>query len=315
MADMTLMERYAQLTAAGRAFVTVTLVDAVGSTPQDAGSKMIVTPDGLDYGTVGGGRVEAKAIQLATAMLSDKRATQFVDWNLQADVGMTCGGRVRLFFESVHVAVWPIVIFGAGHITQALSRLLIALPCRVTCIDPRREWIERLPEPVMRVCDADPQSRVADLPGDAFVLCMTQGHMSDLPVLRQIYQLPHHFPFVGVIGSQSKATRLRRELVDAGIDSMRLDFHCPVGLPLGTNHPAEIAVSIAAQLLQVRDAQVPLERATFCAIEISPKSCQVPYPKIFGICGETSFVRRGPIVKAAGSVKLLNLCPAALISV
>lgn len=253
MADLTFIERYGQLAAEGRAFVLATLVDAVGSTPQDAGSKMIVTAEGLDFGTVGGGRVEAKAIALAQQMLSDERATQFVDWNLQTDVGMTCGGRVRLYFEAVHVAVWPIVIFGAGHVTQALARLLVSLPCRVTCIDPRREWIERLPEQVVQLCEADPQVRVAELPHDAFVLCMTQGHASDLPVLHQIYSLPRKFPFVGVIGSHAKAQRLRRELSDLGVDAAQLDFCCPVGLPLGTNHPAEIAVSIAAQLLQVRD--------------------------------------------------------------
>lgn len=262
----TYFERFAQLATSGREFVSVTLVDAVGSTPQDAGSKMIVTDQGLDQGTVGGGRVEAQAITLAQQMLSDKRATQFVDWNLQTDVGMTCGGRVRLYFEAVNVADWRIVIFGAGHVTQALARLLTTLPCRVTCIDPRAEWVEQLPPEITRRCEADPQSLVGELPGDAFVLCMTQGHASDLPVLRAIYSLERKFPLVGVIGSQAKAARLRRELIASGIGPERLDFHCPVGLPIGTNHPAEIALSITAQLVQVRDtlanAEIPDQAKT-----------------------------------------------------
>ena len=260
MSSTTHIQRYAELAAAGRPFVAVTLVDAHGSTPQDAGSKMVVTPTGLDHGTVGGGRVEAKAIDKALAMMRAGERTRFVDWNLKADVGMTCGGRVRLYFESVNVNVWPIVIFGAGHVTQALAKLLAELPCAVTCIDPRAEWLSRLPAEVATRCVETPADEVVSLPADAFVLCMTQGHRSDFPVLQKIFAAGRVFPFLGVIGSAAKAAVLRRELQDAGIAEEAIDFRCPVGLPLGSNHPAEIAVSIAAQLLQVRDQAVSAAR-------------------------------------------------------
>ena len=245
--------RCLEMTDAGTPFVLVTLVKAEGSTPQDAGAKMLVTAEGLAEGTVGGGRVEAKAIDEARQMLDEGVARQFRDWNLKADVGMTCGGRVKLFFESVGAAEWSVVVFGAGHVTQALARLLATLPCRVTCIDPRGEWLERLPPGVRAVQTDDPPAAVASLPADAFVLCMTRGHRSDLPVLEQIYQAEREFPFLGVIGSKAKAAVLRKELAAAGVPPERLTFHCPVGLPLGTNHPGEIAVSIAAQLLEARD--------------------------------------------------------------
>ncbi|MEM9915185.1 MAG: xanthine dehydrogenase accessory protein XdhC [Planctomycetota bacterium] len=251
------IQRYTELATADRPFVAVTLVDVHGSTPQDAGSKMIVTPDGLDHGTVGGGRIEAKAIDEALSLMKARGRTKFVDWNLKADVGMTCGGRVRLYFESVNVNVWPIVIFGAGHVTQALARLLESLPCAVTCIDPRAEWLAKLPESTATRCVEHPAEEVEKLPGDAFVLCMTQGHRSDFPVLQRIFELGRGFPFLGVIGSDAKAAVLRRELKDAGIAEEAIDFRCPVGLPIGSNHPAEIAVSIAAQLLEMRDAKQP----------------------------------------------------------
>ncbi|MEM7625035.1 MAG: xanthine dehydrogenase accessory protein XdhC [Planctomycetota bacterium] len=256
MFSPTHIQRYAELAAAGRPFVAVTMVDAHGSTPQDAGSKMIVTPDApgsLDHGTVGGGKIEAKAIDEALALMKSGGRTKFVDWSLKADVGMTCGGRVRLYFESVNVNVWPIVIFGAGHVTQALAKLLAGLPCTVTCIDPRAEWLSRLPDGVATVRTDDPPAEVERLPVGAFVLCMTQGHRSDFPVLQAIFAAGRKFPFLGVIGSDAKAAVLRRELKDAGIAADAIDFECPVGLPIGSNHPAEIAVSIAAQLLQVRD--------------------------------------------------------------
>lgn len=252
------IQRYIELAATGQPFVAVTLVDAHGSTPQDAGSKMIVTPSAagnLDHGTVGGGRVEAKAIGEALALMAERGRTRFVDWNLKADVGMTCGGRVRLYFESVNVNVWPIVIFGAGHVTQALAKLLDELPCAVTCIDPRAEWLSRLPDSVATRCVENAADEVERLPGEAFVLCMTQGHRSDFPVLQRVFELGRAFPFLGVIGSAAKAAVLRHELKDVGIADEAIDFRCPVGLPIGSNHPAEIAVSIAAQLLEVRDAK------------------------------------------------------------
>lgn len=247
--------RYTELKGLGEPFVAVTLVDAHGSTPSDAGSKMIVRAGGHDHGTVGGGKVEAKAIGLATQMLQSGDRTRFVDWSLKADVGMTCGGRVKLFFERVDDAAWRIVVFGAGHVTQALARLLIQLPCRLTCIDPRPDWLGKLPERVEAIQADAPQAAVPSLSEDAYVLCMTRGHSADRPVLEQIFKLGRRFPYLGVIGSDAKAATLQRELVSGGIDEEVIRFRCPVGLPIGTNHPAEIAVSIAAELLQVRDQQ------------------------------------------------------------
>ncbi|MGI9429203.1 MAG: xanthine dehydrogenase accessory protein XdhC [Bythopirellula sp.] len=252
MNQVDLLRRSTELAESATPFVLVTLVEATGSTPQDTGAKMIVTTAGLDAGTVGGGRVEAKAIDQALDMLRDRHPCQLHDWSLKADVGMTCGGRVKLFFECPGVSYWHIFIFGAGHVTQALARLLAALPCQVTCIDPRAEWLARLPGGILTREAADPAAEVESLPDDAYVLCMTRGHRSDLPVLQQIFQLRREFPFLGVIGSRAKAAVLRKELAEAGIPAEQASFHCPVGLTIGSNHPAEIAVSITAQLLEIR---------------------------------------------------------------
>lgn len=255
---------YQQLAALqddGKAVVLVVLVEALGSTPQDTGAKMLVTSSGLLTGTVGGGKVEARAIALAQEMLASGRAEpRLVNWTLKTDVGMTCGGSVKLYFEP-HPgggagADWPIWIFGAGHVVQALVPVLAPLDCALTVVDPRREWLDRLP----RVRNAryvpadDPAALVPAMPGNAFLLCLTKGHTSDRPVLQRALA-ERDFPFVGVIGSEAKATVLRQELVAAGIPAERAQqFHCPLGLSFGSNHPHEIALSIAAQLLTERDA-------------------------------------------------------------
>lgn len=248
-----LIYRSAELVNSSEPFVAVTLVEATGSTPAGTGAKMFVTAAGLDAGTVGGGRVEAKAIAIAQEMLAERAGCRSVDWSLKADVGMTCGGRVRLFFEPIGVATWPIVVFGAGHVTQALAELLVRLPCQLTCVDPRDDWLARLPPGVRRIEAADPPAEVARLPDDAMVLCMTRGHSSDLPVLEAIFKSDRTFPYLGAIGSRAKAAVLRKDLLAAGVAEERIVFHCPVGLPIGSNHPAEIAVSIVAQLLETRD--------------------------------------------------------------
>ena len=241
---------------AGGPFVVVTLIDVHGSTPADAGAKMVVDSSGRDFGTVGGGRIEAQAIAEAQSLIESGEQTRFADWSLKADVGMTCGGRVRMFFEAWNTSPWKIVVFGAGHVTQALANLLIALPCQLTCIDPRADWLAKLPSKVNAICMGDPKAHVAKLDDQTFVMCMTRGHKSDLPILKQIFTNDRNFAFLGVIGSRAKAAVLRKELIDAGCDENKIEFHCPIGLPIGSNHPAEIAVSIAAQLLSVRDAIV-----------------------------------------------------------
>ena len=91
------------------------------------------------------------------------------------------------------------------------------------------------------------------MPDQAFLLCLTKGHTSDRPVLQRALG-ERNFPYVGVIGSAAKAAVLRRELRSAGLSATQVRrFHCPVGLDFGSNHPHEIALSIAAQLLTERD--------------------------------------------------------------
>ncbi len=254
---------YEQLTALereGTAFVFVILTESLGSTPQDTGAKMLVTAAGLYTGTVGGGKVEAKAIAVAQEMLADATGTpQFLNWALKTDVGMTCGGSVKLYFEP-HAgggagAAWPIWIFGAGHVVQALVPVLAPLDCQLTVVDPRREWLDRLPRArnVRYLEAAEPADLVPTMPDHAFLLCLTKGHASDRPVLQRALA-ERDFPFVGVIGSDSKAKVLQKELVVSGLPAKRArEFHCPVGLPFGNNDPREIALSIAAQLLAERD--------------------------------------------------------------
>ena len=253
-----LIERLAEMSAAGDPFVLVTLVEAIGSTPQDAGTKMLVDASGLRFGTVGGGKVEQQAIATAQALLTDPAARDctLVEWNLKRDVGMTCGGTVKLLFEAYHVRPWRVVVFGAGHVGQAVVRCLLLLDCRVACIDSRQEWLDRLPDSpqLERVRLDEPADYVAQLRAGDHVACMTMGHATDRPILEAILRSGIELSSLGVIGSRAKREVLRRELEAAGIAAAAIErLRCPIGLPIGGNQPGEIAVSVAAEILHIRD--------------------------------------------------------------
>jgi xanthine dehydrogenase accessory factor len=152
--------------------------------------------------------------------------------------------------------VWRIFVFGAGHVAQSLVRCLLELECRVVCIDTREDWLARLPENRKLTT-----RRTDDLPAEAaavsetdFVVLLTMGHRTDRPILEAILQTGRRPVYLGVIGSEAKRKIMVRELVEAGVDlETAKEFRCPIGLPLGQNQPGEIAISVAAELIQVRD--------------------------------------------------------------
>jgi xanthine dehydrogenase accessory factor len=236
-------------------YVIVTLIDVKGSAPQDTGAKALITERGIQAGTVGGGKIEARAITFAQEILKNQEHTkpELKSWNLQTDIGMTCGGAVTLLFEHFYTQNFPIVIFGAGHVAQALTRTLANLNCQITCIDSRFEWVEKLPKGIKTICHPNPAELVSELNPQSFFISMTMGHAHDVPILQALSQHAPNCPYVGVIGSEVKGKKIKSELKENGVaGDFITKLRCPIGLPLGTNHVYEIAISITAELLQVR---------------------------------------------------------------
>ena len=205
------------LIEAGEPFVSAILVDSKGSTPRAQGGKILVTTSGLYSGTVGGGLIEAKSVNFAQDLLREAKPTEktkFVEWNLNKDVGMSCGGSVKIFFEIYNLNTWEIIIFGAGHVAQALIPVLMNLEAKLTCIDTRQEWLDKLPESakLTKICEENLPDAIENISEKAFVLVMTKGHRNDFFIVKQFLILREQF-FLGVIGSRSKAATLKRELL------------------------------------------------------------------------------------------------------
>ena len=236
--------------------VAVTLIDEAGHIPQDPGAKMIVTAEGRAWGTVGGGKVEARAVATALDLIAERTIKPRVaHWNLQTDLGMSCGGSATLLFEGHIADSWNIIVFGAGHIAQALIPILSTFACQLTVVDHRSEWTEQLRRNQrLRVVQSDDYIAevTAARPGTFYVIC-TRGHATDLPVLEAVLRRGDA-GYVGVVGSVTKGRSLRAGLLKAGLTEADCEkFQTPMGLAIGNNAPGEIAVSIAAKLLQVRD--------------------------------------------------------------
>lgn len=239
--------------------IIITLIDFKGSVPQVLGAKAHVDAEGLFQGSVGGGKLEAKAIDYALGLLknSESPVCQLVTWNLKQDLGMTCGGVVTLLFEIQRKSNWKIAVFGAGHVAQELVPMLAKLNCEVICIDSREHWLERLPhsENLTTKTVQNLQGYVKELSEDCYFILMTQGHATDLPILSEVLRCFPNSPYIGVIGSKAKAASLKAHLkqMDFNEDKIKKYF-CPIGLDFGDNTPVEIAYSVVAQLLQIRDA-------------------------------------------------------------
>jgi xanthine dehydrogenase accessory factor len=234
---------------AGEPCVLVTVAAARGSSPREAGAKMLVRRDGGFAGTIGGGRLEhralARAAELAAAGASEPVLERIA---LGPALGQCCGGEVTLLFEPFAGVALRVALFGAGHVGRAVVEVMAGLPLRIDWIDPRADAFPSLLPPGVRAIVADPpEDEVADLAPGTAVVAMTHGHDLDLAIAAAALARAD-LRYVGVIGSETKASRFRARLARRGLDASRL--RCPIGVPgLATKHPRAVAIALAAELL------------------------------------------------------------------
>lgn len=249
----------------GEAFVLATVTDTGGSTPRLAGAMMGVTLEG-QAGTVGGGAFEHRVVEAARALLAAPgQATTLVDVHLVRDLGMCCGGRMTAFLNKTEPAprLW---IFGAGHVGTSLAPVAALAGFAVTVVDERAEWAraDRFP-PEVAVLDAEPVDLLKrpgaglDRPGPRdLVVVTTHAHDLDERLIHALASAPP--AYLGLIGSRNKWAKFRARLTERGVEAAFLDaVRSPVGLDIGALTPAEIAVSIVAELVAFRRAGRPGE--------------------------------------------------------
>lgn len=262
--DFEFYQELRECFAAGDEFVLCTVVEASGSSPARVGQKMVVFADGTIRGTVGGGVHEEDIRRQAVALFATG-GSRLLAFDLAGEItspAPVCGGSFRCFIELLQDRP-KLFIFGAGHIGEVLCALARPLRFRVTVVDERSDFArpERLPGADAVVCRPY-EGVVAGLGIDArsSVVIVTPGHVKDREVLTQVISTPA--AYVGMIGSQRKWEEMKKSMVDQGISRAKLDsVHCPIGVNLVGQSPAEIALGILAQIVAARHGrQIPFQR-------------------------------------------------------
>ena len=231
---------------------------------------MIVTASNM-LGTIGGGHLEFKAIDIARHMILTSNARALHRFVLGATLGQCCGGVMNLTFEAVaddaalteyrseSAPDFHLVLFGAGHVGRAVVRILSELSCAITWVDGREEAFPKdLPFNVQRICTDEPTCEVDAAGAGSYFLVMTHSHVLDQRLTEAI-MARSDVGWFGLIGSNTKRKQFEHRLQARGVDAARIGaMVCPIGLPgIANKAPAVIAASVAAQLLMVWEAADP----------------------------------------------------------
>jgi xanthine dehydrogenase accessory factor len=246
----------AEALARGESVALVTIVRANGSTPQRAGAKMLVFADGRTVGTIGGGCYENDAFWKAREALGSGRPV-LLHYDLNDDFaqenGLVCGGQMDVHVDPL-VPAPRLYVIGAGHVGYHLARSAVEAGFRVHVVDDREKFANagRFPFAEEVVAAPIPEwLQAADISAAAYVVIVTRGHQHDLEALRAL--AARDLKYLGLIGSRAKVVRIYDALAAEGLPADCLArVHAPIGLDIGAVTPAEIAISILAQMIAVR---------------------------------------------------------------
>ena len=233
-----------------------TVTGSEGSTPRHVGSKMLVYPDGHFIGTVGGGELENRVIKAALQSIQDESA-QTLSYTMadpsRGDPGV-CGGQVEVFVEPILPAPFLVVI-GAGHVGKTVVHLAKWLGYRVALSDDRVEFCNPESTP-----DADAYYPVSmnELPKHVSIdkrtilILTTRGSAIDSAGLSPLLDSPA--AYIGIIGSKRRWATTVKALQEKGISQEKISkVHSPMGLELQAETPEEIALSIMAEVMMLKD--------------------------------------------------------------
>jgi xanthine dehydrogenase accessory factor len=246
----------AEVETNGERAALCTVVRSEGSTPRHVGSKMLVYADGRFIGSVGGGELEHRILEEARTSITDGKP-RLLHYSMsdpaRGDPGV-CGGQVEVFVEPLLPAS-TLVVVGAGHVGKAVAHLAKWLNFRVAVSDDRPEFcnVETIPDAdAFYPCPMEELPARLKIDARTFLVLTTRGSSVDVAGLPPLLESPA--AYIGVIGSRRRWATTVKELAARGISEGRIArVHSPMGLELHAETPEEIAVSIMAEILMVRD--------------------------------------------------------------
>lgn len=253
---MEIYRAMVELEREGGAGALAMIIESKGSTPRHTGSKMLVYEDGHIIGTVGGGEVENRVIAEAKQAMLDGKS-RLLRYNMSdpslGDPGI-CGGQVEVYVEPV-LPKPAVVVIGGGHVGKAVAHLAHWLGFRVIVSDDRLEYCspEANPDADEFVCS--PMEEIPEhleITPQTYLILTTRGMNVDVPGLPPL--LDTRAGYIGVIGSKRRWLMSRKGMLEAGIPEEKLKrVNSPIGLEIEAETPEEIAVSIMAELIMLRN--------------------------------------------------------------
>jgi len=237
----------ARLEQEHRLFALVTIIRVKGSTPRSEG-RMIVLADGKSIGTVGGGISEYEAIKEAVRLIQ-LRQSDTICVDLSVGTGHQCGGTVELFIDVVSPSK-RMVLFGGGHVNQAIAKIARTCDFSTELVETRSEFADdKLFDRIH--LGSTVEAALSDVVIDEHTVVVIATHGMDKEVLQHV--IPSKAAYIGMLGSRKKVDAYLRYLKEEKqIAPMHLDtLFAPIGLDIGSETPEEIAVSVMGEVLKV----------------------------------------------------------------
>lgn len=256
--DRRVLEKLMEYMDKNKSVATVTIINTDGSTPRGVGSTMLVDEEGnLLAGTIGGGILEESAKKDAANCIKEKRSTTIKYGLGRPSEGEVlpsiCGGNTVLFIK-VYSSKDHLIIVGAGHVGEKISRMASILGYSVTVLDNREErlntqYFNNGEELILG--DMVQNLRNMDIDSNTYVIIATYGHVHDEEALKIV--LHSRAKYIGMIGSRNKVRTCFKNLINKGYSKDELSrVYAPIGLDLGGETPEEIALSIMAEIQAVK---------------------------------------------------------------
>ncbi len=252
----TMKSIYDELSAASqnrRKAALCIVTSTKGSAPRKIGAKMIVYDNTEITGSIGGGDLEKKTIEDALDVIKTNKPGTFKH-DLLSQHGMCCGGTVEIYIEPI-MNKKKLFIFGAGHTGQALAKFAVNFEFDIYIIDDRKEYLDEIKIDGVNKLNLEHNRALQALPfeEDVFIVIVTYSHQIDRDILAYCMKRP--FAYLGMIGSKRKIEITKKMFIESNIGTTEdlKKIHMPIGIEIAAETPEEIAVSILAEIIKVKN--------------------------------------------------------------
>lgn len=254
--EENLFRKLGERVQSGERAALAIVTEVGGSTPGKPGIMMAVFENGDTYGTVGGGAIELEATRKALECIEsgESRSFTFELKNRESEFGMHCEGSSKIFIRSF-VPKPRLIIVGAGHVSHELSKVALTQAFEVDIVDSRQELCNSERFTAARnlyLGDTVKSLREMEIDSNTYIVIAGPNHDSDEKSLEAV--LGRGARYVGMLGSKKKMEKIKEHLLERGGKLEQIEsVYTPIGIDVGSNNPAELAIGIMAEILRVKN--------------------------------------------------------------